>query len=228
MSRTGVRATLSSLVAAGVLSALTAGAGDRAPRVSLPEPRATSDVSVEEALRKRRSVREYSRRALELAHIGQLLWAAQGKTSRHGQRTAPSAGGLYPLELYVVTGDVGGLAPGIYRYRPKAHELDVVAGGDRRNALAAAALDQDWVRRAPAALVIAAVDERTEKKYGTRAQRYVHMEVGSAAENVYLQAEASGLATVFVGAFDDAAVQQALGLPEDHEPLGIMPVGHRR
>lgn len=102
-----------------------------------------------------------------------------------------------------------------------------MAGGDRRDALAAAALDQDWVRRAPASLVIAAVYERTEKEYGTCGQRYVHREVGSAAENVYLQAEASGLATVFVGAFDDAAVQQALGLPEDHEPLGIMPAGHR-
>ncbi len=94
--------------------------------------------------------------------------------------------------------------------------------------LVAAALDQDWVRRAPAALVLAAVYERTEKKYGGRGQRYVHMEVGSAAENVYLQAESSGLATVLVGAFDDAAVRQALGLPENHEPLGIMPVGHER
>lgn len=228
VSRSGMRAILSSLVAAGLLSVAVASAGDSVPRISLPKPRVAGDVSVEEALRKRRSVREYSRRELDLAEIAQLLWSAQGRTSRHDRRTAPSAGGLYPLELYVVAGNVDGLSPGIYRYRSRSHELELVAGGDRRTTLAAAALDQNWVRRAPAALVVAAVYERTEKKYGKRGRRYVHMEVGSAAENVYLQAEASGLAMVFVGAFDDAAVQRALGLPEDHEPLGIIPVGHKR
>lgn len=223
-----MRALHFSLYAAGLLLAFVASAEDHRDRIPLPDPRISSDVSVEEALRNRRSVRDYSRSKLELAELSQMLWSAQGRTSRSGFRTAPSAGGLYPLELYVVAGDVGGLSPGVYRYRPKSHELIFVAAGDRRKALASAAVDQAWVRRAPAILTLSAVFERTRKKYGRRSTRYVHIEVGSAAQNVYLQAESLGLVTVFVGAFDDARVQEVLQLPADHEPLGLMPVGHGR
>lgn len=198
------------------------------PSIDLPKPAATGNVSVEQALDKRRSVRDFSRESVSLVDVSQLLWAAQGITSRRGFRTAPSAGALYPLELYLVAGNIEGLAAGVYRYRPKPHELVPVVSEDRRKALASAALGQAWVRRAPAVLVIAAVYERTRQKYGQRTKRYVHIEVGGAAENVYLQAEAAGLATVLVGAFDDQAVSEALELPTDHEPLALMPVGHRR
>ena len=197
-------------------------------RIPLPAAASGGEMPVEEALEQRRSIREFSRDGLELDDVSQLLWAAQGVTSRRGFRAAPSAGALYPLELYVVAGDVAGLSPGVYRYRPKKHDLVLVADGDRRKPLAAAALEQGWVRRAPAVLVIAAVYERTMAKYGQRGLRYVHMEVGHAAQNVYLQATARGLGTVMVGAFEDDEVREVLGLPEDHEPLGIMPVGHER
>ena len=197
-------------------------------RIPLPAAGSGQAMSIEEALEQRRSIREFSREGIVLEDVSELLWAAQGITSRRGYRAAPSAGGLYPLELYVVAGDVEGLSPGVYRYRPKKHDLVLVASGDQRKPLASAALGQGWVRQAPAVLVITAVYERTMAKYGQRGRRYVHMEVGHAAQNVYLQATSRGLGTVMVGAFNDEEVQRVLDLPADHEPLGLMPVGHGR
>ena len=197
-------------------------------RISLPPIESRGELSIEEALQMRRSVRDFGRDRLDLADISQLLWSAQGITGRRGLRTTPSAGALYPLELYVIAGKVEGLLAGVYHYRPKTHELVSLANGDVRRPLASAALDQRWVSRAPAVLVIAAVYERTAKKYGHRARRYVHMEVGFAAQNIYLQATARNLGPVMVGAFDDDEVQDVLGLPSDHKPLGLMPVGRKQ
>lgn len=198
-------------------------------RISLPRVEYDGDTSVEQALRARRSVRDYSRAALALDELSQVVWAAQGITDRRdGFRTAPSAGALYPLEIYVVAGNVDGLPTGVYRYVPKGHDLFRISEGDRRRALAEAAVGQKWVHRAPVVLVVAAVYERSKKKYRGRGVRYSHIEVGHAAQNVYLQAETLGLGTVIVGAFDDEEVQTVLGLPDDHEPLALMPVGRRR
>jgi SagB-type dehydrogenase family enzyme len=196
--------------------------------IDLPSPSSDGDVALETAIHERRSVREFSKQSLSLDDIAQLLWAAQGVTSRDGGRTAPSAGALYPLELYLVAGNVDSLPAGVYHYRSEGHRLRHVADGDLRNALAAAALDQSWVRRAPVVLLFAGVYERSAGKYGQRARRYTHIEVGHAAQNVYLQAVARNLGTVIVGAFQDAEVQEVLGLPKDHAPLALMPVGHLR
>ncbi len=196
--------------------------------VELPEPERTGDLSTEAAIEDRRSRRDYGDRPLSLDDLGQILWAAQGITEpRRDLRAAPSAGALYPLEVYVAAGEVSELTSGVYRYRPAGHELVRATDGDHRGELARAALNQSWIRSAPAVVVIAAVYERTERRYGGRADRYVHMEVGAAAENVYLQAEALGLATVLVGAFRDGRVRDVLALPDDHAPLGLMPLGHR-
>ena len=195
--------------------------------VELPEPRYDSDVSIEEALLERRSVREYTGEPLTLQEISQLLWAAQGITDPRGYRTAPSAGGLYPLEVYLVVGDVAGLGAGIYRYRPQGHELVKVRDGDRREELCAAALGQAWVREAAADLVIMAVYETTTAKYGDRGVQYVHLEAGHAAQNVCLQATAMGLGTVTVGAFHDEQVGEVLGAAENEQPLYVMPVGRK-
>ncbi len=201
---------------------------DRNLGLELPEPRLDGDVSLEASIRERRSVRDYSGRPLSVADVGQLLWAAQGITSRDGGRAAPSAGALYPLELYLVAGDIESLPAGLYRYQPRGHRLQQRADGDLRSALGQAALGQSWVRRAPAVLVITAVYKRSERKYGQRARRYTRIETGHVAQNVYLQAVALGLGTVIVGAFDDAEVRQVLDLPGDHAPLALMPVGHPR
>jgi SagB-type dehydrogenase family enzyme len=193
--------------------------------VPLPAPRARGERPLEETLRARRSVREYRAEALTLAQVAQLLWAAQGITHRDGRRTAPSAGALYPLELYLVAGHVQGLVAGVYRYVPPTHELERVSEGDARAALCRAALGQEWVAQAPVVVVVAAVERRTTRKYGARGRQYVHLEAGHAAQNTLLQATALGLGAVMVGAFDDEAVRRVLALPAEETTLYIMPIG---
>ena len=197
-------------------------------RMQLPAPRYESETSVEEALVQRRSVREYADENLTLEELSQLLWAAQGSTAPWGGRTAPSAGALYPLELYVVVGAVDGLESGVYRYRPHEHELEKVKDGDVRAALSDAALGQEFIQEAAIDIVFTAVYERTTVKYRERGIRYVYMEAGHAAQNVYLQAVALDLGTVTVGAFFDEDVSAVVGLHAQENPLYIMPVGRKR
>ena len=208
-------------VACGPATGGTAGpAGGTGDVTPLPTPDTAGEMSLEEALAARRSVREFEARPLTEAELGQLLWAAQGTTDGRGYRTAPSAGALYPLEVYVATAD------GLFHYEVDRHALAVVRRADLRPALHEAALGQAAVGRAPAVFVIAAVYERTAAKYGAeRSPRYVHLEAGHAAQNLLLQAVALGLGAVSIGAFDDAGVQQALGLPEEEQPLYLIPVG---
>ncbi|MBC7188267.1 MAG: SagB/ThcOx family dehydrogenase [Calditrichaeota bacterium] len=204
--------------------------------ISLPAPRLDGDCSVEKALSKRRSVRSYRAEPLTINELGQLLWAAYGITKemplpaflRGGLRTAPSAGALYPLEIYAVVGEVTGLAPGIYRYESEGHALRKIASGDSRKELAHAAWEQSFIAKAPVVLVYSGVFARTTGKYGERGRaRYVCMDLGHSAQNVYLQAEALGLGTCAVGAFDDEAVRKVMGLKSEEEPLYIMPVGKK-
>lgn len=194
-------------------------------RVLLPPPRSEGMYSVEQALASRRSVRAFASRPLRLTDASQILWACQGISGPGGLRTAPSAGALYPLEVFLVSGEVEGLAPGIYRYLPADHTLETIRSGDFRNDLFGSALNQTAVRDAPATLVIAGVYDRTTGKYGERGIRYVHMEAGHAAENVYLQAGALGVGTVSIGAFHDGEVQRIL-LLDNEDPLYLMPVGY--
>jgi SagB-type dehydrogenase family enzyme len=186
----------------------------------LPGPDAAGSGSLEEALAKRRSVRRFTDDALTEEEISQLLWSMQGITRDWGARTAPSAGALYPLEVYVAT------AEGLYHYVPRGHRTVLAPRLGLRQALWEAGLKQDWIREAPAVFVIAAVYARTAVKYGDRAKRYVHLEAGHVAENLLLQAVALGLGGVPVGAFHDDKVHDALGLPKDQEPLYLIPVGH--
>lgn len=195
----------------------------------LPQPVTLGTVSIEETLSKRSSIRDYTDQPLTLKEVSQLLWAAQGITRPEwGGRTAPSAGGTYPLEVYIVVADRGveDLASGIYRYIPQRHTLLLVEPGDKTSDLAVAALDQDWVATARINIVIAAVFERTTERYGERGIRYVYMEAGHADQNIYLQAAALDLGTVVIGAFHDEQVQRLLDLPEEQKPLYIAPVGH--
>jgi len=191
----------------------------------LPEPRLKSAVSLEETLLQRRSAREYADEALTLEEVSQLLWAAQGVTAEWGGRTAPSAGALYPLETYLVVGNVENLAPGVYKYKPERHELVKVKDDDVREELAKASLGQSWVKEGAIDIVIAAVYERTTRKYGDRGVRYVHMEAGHAAQNICLQATALDLGIVTVGAFHDEQVKNILGMARDETPLYVIPVG---
>lgn len=193
--------------------------------IQLPVPRGASPVSVETALAERRSVREFKHEALSLEDLSQLLWAAQGLTARDGGRTAPSAGATYPLEVDAVVGHVTGLEAGVYRYRPAGHRVSLVVEGDHRQALARAALDQDWMAHAPLWLALAAVERRTARRYHERAPLYVHFEAGCASENAALQGVALGLGTCVVGAFDEDVVARLLGLRRGEQPLALMPFG---
>jgi SagB-type dehydrogenase family enzyme len=188
--------------------------------VTLPAPRLDSEVSLESVLAQRRSVRDFTSKVLTLDEISQLLWAAQGVTNSRGFRTAPSAGGLYPLEVYVVTPER------VLHYLPAHHQAQVHLIGDRRDPLEGAGLGQAAIRHAPAVFVITGVFARTEAKYGSRGVRYVWLEAGHAAENLLLQAVALDLGGVSIGAFDDADVVRVLGLPASHAPLYLIPIGH--
>jgi SagB-type dehydrogenase family enzyme len=196
--------------------------------IKLPKPDREGTMPLEAALRYRRSGRDYSKKPLSLSALSQLLWAAQGITRRDGERTAPSAGALYPLELYVAAGDVDGIAAGVYRYRPPGHLLEEHTSGDVRSRLATYAWRQHWVKAAPAIIVITTVVERVTNEYGKSAVRYVYMEVGHAAQNIHLQAVTLELATVVVGALDEPRVKKTLELAADEIPQVIMPVGHPR
>ena len=132
---------------------------------------------------------------------------------------------MYPLELYVVVGKVEGLGYGVYHYLARDHRLEKISDGDKRKMLAKAAYSQSWISNAPAVVVFTAVYKRTTQKYGSRGKRYVHIEVGHATQNLFLQAVSLDLATVVVGAFSDADVKELLLLPDDVEPMIMMPVG---
>ena len=193
--------------------------------IMLPEPRTTGEISIEEAILHRRSVRQYTKEGITLNDLSQLLWAAQGITSEEGFRTAPSAGALYPLEVYVVAGGVDGLSDGVYRYRAEGHTLQRICDGDLRENLSECALKQTQITDAAVDIVFAAVFNRTTAKYGERGVRYVYIEAGHAAQNVYLQAEALGLGVCAVGAFYEQEVSELLALPDDETPIYILTIG---
>ena len=212
-------------VLAVVLATDPAVAQERSTPIVLPRVAPSQTATLASLLEERHSVREFSDQPIALAELSHVLWAAIGANRPDGRRTVPSAGALFPLDVYVVAGDVRGLAAGVYRYLPLEHALARTREGDRRDALVQAALRQGWMGRAPAIVVVTAEYERTTVKYGDRGVRYAHIEVGSVAQNVYLQCAALGLGTTFVGAFFDDEVREALGLPAAHRPLGLLPIG---
>ncbi len=190
----------------------------------LPKPQTTGKISLEETINKRRTVRSFSHKPILLADLSQLLWAGQGVNSPEGFRTAPSAGALYPLEVFIVARNVSGLESGIYRYKPQNHSLTKIMSGEKQKDLASAALGQQQIETAAANIILTAIVKRTSSKYGNRAERYVNMEVGHAAQNILLQVQSLGLGACPIGAFNDEKVKKLLQLKEE-EPLYILTIG---
>jgi SagB-type dehydrogenase family enzyme len=201
-------------------------------KITLPKPAFSGKLSVEAAMSKKKSVRNFKPGKLTKAQISQLLWAAYGNseadaTTGATRKVIPSAGGLYPLEIFLLTGQdtVEGLPAGIYRYLPNENSLQLFSQGDSRNLMAHAALGQVFLAQAQAILVISAVFETTRARYRERGDRYVFMEAGNSNQNIYLQAEALGLSVATVGAFNDAQVSAVMKVPNNFTPLLLMPIG---
>ena len=199
--------------------------------VSLPSPILQGNMSVEQAIQNRRSIRHYTNQSLTLQDVSQILWAAQGITDKtNNLRSAPSAGQVYPLEVYIIVGNGGvtGLSEGIYHYNPYNNSLEKTSESDARSDLSQAANGQAWVKEAPVNIVITGDYNKMVAKYKdeTLCTRFVNLEAGHAAENIYLEAEARDLVTVALGSFKDDQVHTILGLPANENTIYIMPVGH--
>ena len=196
-------------------------------KVVLPEPRYDSDVSLEESLLARRSVRSYSSEPLTLDEISQLLWAAQGITDDAGHRTAPSAVAIYPLKIYIAVGNVQGLQDGIYIYFPEDHSLSLTALGDRREELSDAAMGQPSIRQGAAAFIITANYDIVMSRFNERGEMFTHLEAGHAAQNLCLQAAALDLGVVTAGLIDYKKVAAVLDLPSTLHPVYVIPAGKK-
>lgn len=194
--------------------------------IQLPSPEFKSTTSLEEAILKRRSIRDYTKEPLSIKEVSQILWSAQGITDEaSGLRSAPSAGATFPLEVYLVVSNVKDLKAGLYKYNPFNNTLKLLAEGDKRFDIANAALKQGSIEKSAAIVILTAVYERTSVRYGNRTERYVNMEIGHAGQNIYLQAVSLGLGTVMIGAFNDEALIKVLSLPVNEFPLAIYPIG---
>ena len=221
---------------AGLLPARRAGAAavtsnkKKEGHMKLMQPKMSGDVSLERTIKDRRTIRSFSSDELTQEQFSQLLWAAQGITEGRGfKRSAPSAGALYPMDVYAVVGrdSVKGYKQGVYHYEPGDHSVSLVSGGDLRNDVARASLSQMWMARAPLNLVITAEYDRVAVKYGKRGVRYAMIEAGHIGQNIFLQAEGLGLGAGIVGAFNDEDVNRLMKIPRSHEPLLILPVGYK-
>ncbi|MGB9977923.1 SagB/ThcOx family dehydrogenase [Methanobacterium sp.] len=199
--------------------------------VNLPSPILQGNMSVEQAIQNRRSVRHYTNESITLQDVSQILWAAQGITDKaQNLRSVPSGGQVYPLEVYIIVGKDGvtGLSEGIYHYNPYNNSLEKTSESDARSDLSQAANGQAWVKQAPVDIVITGDYNKMVAKYKdeTLCTRFVNLEAGHAGENIYLEAEARGLVTVALGSFKDDQVHSVLGLPDNENTIYIYPVGH--
>lgn len=211
-------------LAAGTIALVAACADDAgltggsAATSTLPSPRQHRAAALDAVLAERRSIRGFSDEAVDEEAISRLLWAAQGVTAEWGGRTAPSAGALYPIEVYVATADT------LRRYVPDDHGTVEIAEEDRRPSIALAT-GQEPPTVAPILIVITGVVSRTAAKYGDRAERYVQMEAGHVCQNLLLEVTALGLAAVPIGAFSDDELRDALDIGDDELPLYVVPIG---
>jgi SagB-type dehydrogenase family enzyme len=190
-------------------------------KIDLEQPHSIGSKSLEECISKRESVRSFSTKKIEVQKISQILWAAQGK--RGSKRMVPSAGATYPLEIFVML-----KGRGFFHYIIKDHSLKQISDSDLRKELANYSWNQAFIHEAGAVIIICADFSRTSTRYGERGSRYVYMEVGHCAQNIHLQAVALDLSSVPVGAFQDEQIKNLLELPENLEPIYIIPIAYQK
>jgi SagB-type dehydrogenase family enzyme len=227
-ARRAIRA-LAAVIAAAVVAGCTGAAVSDLPTESrppwphdslllLPPPDLLDGALLTESIARRGSVRDFSTEPLSWPQISALLWAAQGLVEPGGSRTVPSAGALYPLEVYVVTDDA------VLHYVPDTASVEIRRTEDGTRLLQEATRDTP-ASFAPAIVVITGVPSRVTGKYRERGIPYMWLEAGHAAQNLLLATAAMGLGAVTIGAFDDDTVAEALGLSDAERPLYLIPVG---
>ncbi len=215
--------------------------------IKLPEPRTDGGISVEKALEERRSIRSFGKEGLTLDEVSQLLWAAQGVTDDKGHRTAPSAMARYPLQVYLLAGNVTGLPSGVYHYSPQGHNLTVITQGKIDEYYNATAGFEAWIKTAPAIFVITGDLSSTNQMPAIQMprnqtpknqtlgdpmprpdlSRWVYIEAGAAAENLLLQVVSLDLASTYTAGFNANETKELLGLPNVEAPIGVLPVGRK-
>jgi protease I len=189
--------------------------------IQLTDPNLKGSVTLEEALARRRSVRQFSSEPVKRSQISQLAWAGQGITEpQRGLRTAPSAGAIYPIELLFATQE------GLFVYRPADHSLLQVGDQDIRNMLAAAASGSESVAGAGCDIIVAGNVRKLTDRFKDKARTYMHMEAGHIAQNILLQAVCLDLGAVPIGGFDTSQVRKVCKLSRELEPLYIICVGY--
>jgi SagB-type dehydrogenase family enzyme len=217
------------LLAASLFYPLGCGKGaDNPPTERITETPVTDLTDAEgngppifDVIAARRSVRSFTDSPVTDEELARILWAGQGITNPgRGLRTAPSAGALYPIVLYICD------RSGVGRYEPKTDSIVVISEVDVRDELMAAAWGQSAVGDAPVVIVIVAKPEVTAVKYGGRAERYCMLEAGHVAQNILLAAVALDLGAVTIGGFDDDSIRGVLSLEDSYMPLYLIPVGH--
>jgi len=198
-------------------------------KVKLKQVNSRNNLSV--LLQGRNSCRSFKSTPLDLGQVSHIVWVAYGEkydALTGATRTAPSAGAIYPLELFVIVGQdcVKDLNAGLYRYSTQDHSLNLIYESDKRKELSDICFRQEFISGAPLSVIVAAASGRTEARYGKRASRYIFMEAGHVCQNIYLAAESEGLATVEIGSFDDTQLLKLLNLDSEYVPLAVMPVGY--
>ena len=187
--------------------------------IQLPEPEIKGNISLEECINKRESIRKFWDKKISKEQLSQLFWAAQGK--KGSKRTVPSAGAIYPLELYATLKGYG-----MFHYNTRNHSLELIKEEDRCMELGEASWDQTFICEAPLSIIICGDFQKINRRYGNRGIRYTYIEVGHCAQNILLEAVALGLGSVPIGAYEDKKVKIVLGLPDNLVPLYIIPIGY--
>ena len=196
-----------------------------APRVALTAPEIEGGMAIWKTLQKRRSHRDFAEVSIPSETLSQLLWATQGVTAVGGDtlfRTAPSAGGLFPIETYLVVNQVEGLDPGLYHLFLPEWELEFLSPGNYGVRLAQAALSQGMIAKAAVDFIWTAVIPRSAWKYEQRAYRYIYLDAAHICQNLYLACESLDLGCCAVGAFFDSEVNQLVGVDGNDETVVYM------
>jgi SagB-type dehydrogenase family enzyme len=199
--------------------------------IKLPEPKDKKVVYLDELLNKRYSIRTFKQKPISIDDLSYILWCSYG-FKKDGGRVVPSAGALYPLDIYIIAGSIEGernmgIIPGIYHYLPDKHQIELIKKGDIRKDVANASLSQMWMASAPCMIAITCEYKRITSKYRDRGIRYAHMEAGNVSQNIFLATFNTGLGCGIVGAFNDDLVKTVMGINRMREPLLIMPIGYR-